>query len=105
MVNQDGQLSMQDVIDIFPYGNIHGFPPREENTTDGTSIQSLWEEAMEHLENFFQTRSSTEQLQLARTNLSMLLQTTTKPSQLSDLQQGLLNRLLTEIESLMNQEL
>ena len=104
--NADGQLGMQDVIDIFPYGNINGFPE------EGGKEDQLWDEAMEHMQAFFDGMNSgdtsttdtgtdgTNYLQLARKNLSMLQVS----DGLSELQRGLISRIMEETLALMKHD-
>jgi len=81
------QLSVQEMMDLYPYANIHG------HSTNG-----IWENARNHVSEYLKTHT-TQQLQLARTNLSMLFN-----DEVSKLQSGLLNQLLIETMSLMNHD-
>lgn len=88
------KMSVKLMSNIFPYASIDGFP------LEGSSEDKLWVDAMKNLEDY-NLNNNKNSMNSARHGLSELL----KREGLSDLQKYFIEKILTQTESVVSDEL
>lgn len=93
---QEVELSLQEMADIFPYGDIDYFP------VEGSEAEKLWEAAMNKFQVFFKSKKIPD-LEASVKKLSDLQMG--YDQKMSALQTSLLRRILVVMLEMMNNEL
>jgi tetratricopeptide (TPR) repeat protein len=93
---QEVELSLQEMVDIFPYADIENFP------AEGSKAEKIWTEAMVKFQSFLKSKK-TKDLEASIKKLSDLQMTFGQ--HMSALQTSLLRRILVIMLEMVNNEL